>query len=673
SRVATAVPEGTLVAGTRYQWAMRACGAEACSAWSAKQTFTAKAVKDDAAPGTRTVEISGAALSDATAAVGAQACAGAPCAPVQGEELRVGTPDSTAWRTWFKADLSALPAGARITDARLKLHRADCPADAGNCEEPAATLRELADPWGPDQNGQALDGAASEEPYEADDELPTPIGDLNLASLVDGWLYDGENHGLSLQLGDEKTAAPGVVYHSSRATDAAKRPKLVIEYVAPGAPGAPEKVKAVPGDSGLLAGWNAPADPGAVTDALKYTVVVRKGDTEVARTTTEETRAIFPSLANGADHTVTVTATTAHGTSGAATSAAVRPAAVTGKDRYVQAVRDYFAARAGILKGTYTTAEKAAAGSPHGAMFRQLLAAQEPELNRRREAYARHDRHYSSVTATLDDLLVGPGPDSSVVVRGRFLEQTVLSGKDGSEEPEEGELAGRFLFEGGVLRMEANDADVEVTLPTTAAAGAATTIAPAAEETLDELPASEEEAPVTELDADGMPVDGPPADTPALFAAPNHSGTASWAKKNVGIKWDYGTDCANFVSKALNRGGKMKQRKGGRKNLARWFRHNIGSKRLDSYSWAGAANLRQHLKNYRGGKEISRYSVRPGDVIFAFYRSDKQWNHAGVVTGGSGGKVNITQHGSKRHTTLNQWLKQKDITAVSIIRPGRRS
>ncbi|MDG4863524.1 DNRLRE domain-containing protein, partial [Streptomyces sp. T-3] len=55
SRVATAVPEGTLVAGTRYQWAMRACGAEACSAWSAKQTFTAKAVKDDAAPGTRTV------------------------------------------------------------------------------------------------------------------------------------------------------------------------------------------------------------------------------------------------------------------------------------------------------------------------------------------------------------------------------------------------------------------------------------------------------------------------------------------------------------------------------------------------------------------------------------------------------------------------------------------
>lgn len=43
---------------------------------------------------------------------------------------------------------------------------------------------------------------------------------------------------------------------------------------------------------------------------------------------------------------------------------------------------------------------------------------------------------------------------------------------------------------------------------------------------------------------------------------------------------------------------------------------------------AGAANLRQHLKNHRGGREISRYGVRPGHV---------------------------------------------KITAVSIIRPGRRS
>ncbi len=60
-------------------------------------------------------------------------------------------------------------------------------------------------------------------------------------------------------------------------------------------------------------------------------------------------------------------------------------------------------------------------------------------------------------------------------------------------------------------------------------------------------------------------------------------------------------------------------------------------------------------------------------MIFAFYRQDRQWNHADVVTGGKRGNLNITQHGSKNHTTLNQWLKPKKITAVSIIRPGRRT
>ncbi|WP_369212645.1 DNRLRE domain-containing protein [Streptomyces flavofungini] len=698
SRVATVIPEDTLTAGATYRWAMRACGDEACSKWTEKRSFTAKAPKDAPEPATRTVEISGSALSDASAPVGAKDCDGAACAAVKDELLRVGTPDSTAWRAWFKADLSAVPSGARITDARLELHRADCPADADaadaadaadGCEEPAATARDLAEPWSPEQDGQALAAAASDEAFEADDELPAAIGDLNIAPLVDGWLSPDDNHGLSLQLGDEKSAAPGVVYHSSRATDPAKRPKLVIRYIAASAPGAPTSVRAVPGDGGLLVTWNAPADPGAANDpaeasdtaddapgALRYTVVVRKGDTEVARTTTEDTRLVVPDLTNGAEHTVTLTATTKYGTSPAATSPATKPVAVADEAKYTQAVRDYATARAGILKGTYTTAEKAAAASPHGAMFRDLLTEQEPELNRRREGYARHDQHYSSITSKLDDPLTGPGPDGSVVVRGRFTEQSVLTHKDGTEEQEEGELAGRFVFTRGVLHMEADDAGVEVTLPTTADAAKSATVAPLAEDSIEEVTEGEQEAPLVELDADGMlpGESAPTAGSPMLrAAAPKGSGTASWAKRHVGIKWEYGQDCTNFVSKALHHGGKMKQRKGGRKNLSRWFRNNIGWKRLDSYTWAGAANLRQHLKNHRGGREISRYDVRPGDVIFAYYKKDRQWNHAGVVTGGSRGKISITQHGSKNHTTLSQWLKPKKITAVSIIRPGRRS
>ncbi|MEV0254028.1 DNRLRE domain-containing protein [Streptomyces sp. NPDC050732] len=679
SRIATVVPEDTLTAGATYRWAMRACGDAACSPWSGKQTFTARPPKAHPDPATRTVEISGTALSDATAPVGAKDCDGAACAAVQDGLLRVGTPDSTAWRTWFKADLSAVPAGARITDARLKLHRADCPADADapdHCAEPAATARDLAEPWTPEQDGAALAAAASDEAFEADDELSATIGDLNIASLVDGWLATEDNHGLSLQLGDEKNAAPGVVYHSSRAEDPAKRPRLVIDYIAAAAPGAPTSVRAVPGDNGLLATWNAPADPGAATEALKYTVTVRKGDSEVARTTTEDTRLIVPGLANGADHTVEVTATTDFGTSTAAHSPAVRPVTVADQVKYAQAVRDYATARAGILKGTYTTAEKAAAASEHGAMFRDLLSDQEAELNDRREGYSRHGRHYSSVTSKLDDPLTGPGPDGSVVVRGLLTEQSVLTGKDGTEEHEEGRLAGRFVFTRGTLRMEADDAGVEVTLPTTADAAKLATVAPPAEDSIEEVAEGEQEPPPIELDSDGMLPEeaGPPAGSPMLrTAAPKGSGTSSWAKRHVGISWEYKQDCTNFVSKALHHGGKMKQRKGGRRNPSRWFRNNIGWKRVDSYTWAGAANLRQHLKNHRGGREISRYDVRPGDVIFAYYKKDRQWNHAGVVTGGSRGNISITQHGSKNHTTLNQWLKPKKITAVSIIRPGRRS
>ncbi|MDN3293396.1 amidase domain-containing protein [Streptomyces ficellus] len=135
---------------------------------------------------------------------------------------------------------------------------------------------------------------------------------------------------------------------------------------------------------------------------------------------------------------------------------------------------------------------------------------------------------------------------------------------------------------------------------------------------------------------------------------------------------DYKYDCATFASKALHWGGKMQQRKGGRKNPSRWFRNNIGSWRLDSCTWAGAANLRQHLKNYRGGREISRYDAQPGDVIFAYYTSSKAWNHAGIVTAAKGGNINISQHGSRPQTMLNRWFDNKHLSAISIIRPGKR-
>ncbi|MFF8959995.1 DNRLRE domain-containing protein [Streptomyces sp. NPDC014894] len=672
NRVATAIPEGTLTPGVSYQWAMRACTDTACSPWSARRTFTARTPAAEPVPQTGSVTLTGAALQDAAAPVGVQDCGGTPCAAVQDERLLVGTPDGVSWRTWFKADLTAIPAGARITDARLRLHRADC-ADGEVCEEPAATLHDLATAWGPQQSGQELAAATGETAYEADDEMPTPLHELNLGSLADAWRTGQDNHGLSLRFGDEQTPAPGVVYHSSRAADPAKRPRLVVDYIAATAPGTPEDVKAVAADGGLLATWNAPADTGSSDGVLTYTVVAHRGGTEVFRTTTVRNRVTVPGLTNGADHTVTVTATSPYGASPASVSPAVKPQAVADRDVYIQTVRDYAAARAGLLKGTYTTLDQATASSPHGARFRALLAEQTPELNRRREAFARHSRHYSTVTTAFDELLVGPGPNGAVVVRGRITERAVLTHANGSEEPDEGELPGRFVFDQGALRLEADDDAVEATMPKDGTAATAAHLAEPAAESVEEVPPAEEEPPLVELDADGMiPVSAEPVAGPAGRAAPDRDGAASWALRNRDIKWDYKQDCTNFVSKALHHGGKMKIRKGGRKNPSRWFRNNIGPKRLDSYTWAGAANLRDHLKRFRGGAEISTRNARRGDVIFGYYKSSKRWNHVGIISTVGNGTIHITQHGTSTYATLSSWLRNKNLTKVSIIRPSTR-
>ncbi|WP_432114669.1 DNRLRE domain-containing protein [Streptomyces sp. S1] len=684
SRVATAVPAGALDTGRQYRWAMRACGETVCSAWTPQRTFTALAPEPDPKPATRVLEITGAALADATSAVGTEDCAGAPCAALLDGTLRVGTPDGIAWRTWFKPDLTGLPAGARITGARLKLRRADCVTGAEDCAEPAAVLGELTTPWTPADSGQDLAAATDEHAYEDQDGLPHALGDLDLGPLIAGWGSDVPNHGFSLRHGDESAPAPGVVYHSSRAADPADRPSLVVEYVPPTAPGAAEQVKAVAADGGLLATWNRPADPGAATDALSYTVVVTKDGAEVARTTTEDTRAVFSGLTNGADHLVAVTTASPYGTGATARSAAVRPTAVAGGGaRYADAVREYAEARAALLKGTHTSADAAAAAGRYGAVYRDLLRGQEDELNRRREAFKRHSRSYTEITPQFTEVLVGAGPDQSVLVRARYRETSVLTHTNGSTEREESDLVRRFTFIGTaaapVLGQESADADVEMTLSAGADAQTAVMVAPPAPDHVDEGGSAPEDKPLITLDSDGMLPEEPlpPAPPAVLFAAPSGSGTANWAKRNVTTRWEYSQDCTNFVSKALYNGGKMKQRSGGQRDGSKWWQNRVYPRGVpqvtSSWSWAAANNLRNHLKSYRVGREISRYDARPGDILFVYYRSDRTWNHAAVIVSASGGNAEVRQHGGSNINTLANILKKKDVGSVSIIRPGTTS
>ncbi|WYB32471.1 hypothetical protein V6574_26970 [Streptomyces sp. SM1P] len=92
NRVATMIPEGTLVPGRAYRWAMRACDDSACSPWTAKRTFTAKTPVSPPVPQARTTTLSGSALRDATAPVGAADCDGTPARPSRTAPCASGPP-----------------------------------------------------------------------------------------------------------------------------------------------------------------------------------------------------------------------------------------------------------------------------------------------------------------------------------------------------------------------------------------------------------------------------------------------------------------------------------------------------------------------------------------------------------------------------------------------------
>ncbi|NYS21105.1 hypothetical protein HFP43_32135 [Streptomyces sp. SJ1-7] len=84
-----------------------------------------------------------------------------------------------------------------------------------------------------------------------------------------------------------------------------------------------------------------------------------------------------------------------------------------------------------------------------------------------------------------------------------------------------------------------------------------------------------------DLGVDGFPVDEAAGPVPVALraAAVAGSGTAKWATKNIGTKWEYQQDCTNFVSKALYYGGKMKTRSGGRKHDRAWWQQYTCSAR----------------------------------------------------------------------------------------------
>ncbi|MFJ5776272.1 DNRLRE domain-containing protein [Streptomyces sp. NPDC093094] len=685
-RAAARVPEGALRAGTTYLWAMRACTDRGCSAWSYEQEFTATDAADPTAPATTSVTLTGASLEDATVPVGTKVCKDGGCPAATDGRLTLGGGTDTERTAWLKPDLGKVPAGARVTRARLVLTPAEC--GTGTCAQRPVEMYQLREPWATPRTGTGLLDALDDAPFAE----AAPADTQDLAPLVQSWIDERTSDGFVVRLPAADTAQT-VTYHSSRSTDQAKRPQLVITYVAPTAPGAPQDLHVTAGDGGLLATWNPPLDLGSATDGAEYTVVVTKADgSEATRATTRDTHIVVDGLGNGTAHRVTVTARTPYGTGPGTASEALTPVAVPGgAATYREIVQQYADARSAILTGKHPTTAAALAASSRGAAFQDLLGAQAADLAEVRNVLDRRGQRYTEMTTKLSDVLVGVDDNGTVFLRAVLVDSAVLTGgnttdpADPAGEPEEGRREQRFTFSTNsgapILHVEADAPAAEAVLPASAEA------ADGLETTDDSLgPISEVPDEPIALDADGLPVEepAPAVRRPALrvkrsAAQVSGSGTVKWASRNANTRWEYGQDCTNFVSKALYYGGKMKTRSGGRKHDRAWWQqyYLFGRIKNKSYTWAGAENFRRHMINYRGAKYIHAHTAQPGDLVLFKWKKERGYNHVAIVERNRHG-LQLIQHGNTNRTSLAAAIlryrnKPNYIERVIILRPRARS
>lgn len=116
----------------------------------------------------------------------------------------------------------------------------------------------------------------------------------------------------------------------------------------------------------------------------------------------------------------------------------------------------------------------------------------------------------------------------------------------------------------------------------------------------------------------------------------------------------YDEDCTNFVSQVLHAGG-IPQVDGARKSTASWY-YDWGLLARPSYTWSGAHNLYEHLRDYSVNIErvTSTVDLKVGDIISFDTDPDDNTFHIGhtaVITkkeGNTWDKIFLTYHSTDR-------------------------
>ncbi|MFJ6633539.1 amidase domain-containing protein [Streptomyces sp. NPDC091376] len=627
------VPADRLTSGGPFNWSMRACYAGKCSPWTEKAAIAA----GSGAEPTPTAAGTSADLALTKATV----CTGSGCAGETSTALKAGSVSGKDWRTYLKADVSKIPAGARVTNAVLKLQ--------SSATTPDLDLHALNGAWVPTGTGSELDAVTAPEA----NLTATSPWTIDVTGLVTGWT-DGANanHGLVLRKPDSAPSTAGISFTSAT---------LAVEYGAPTRPSPPTAVRALAGDKGALITWGASEDSGYNDTVLSYEVKAVDSSGAVAATrTTSGTDIVITGLINAATYTFRVSASNAYGSSDTVTSEAVQPlSAPMDSATYTQTIGEYLEAGASLTTGTHNSATAALNGRPNAAKYAWLLKAEESWLVDTRDALKADGLTYTSITSALSEALVMTAVDGSVAVRAVVSEQRTLA--DTPSDPETSEATVLYTFSDGdapVLRGRMNAGQYEQHLAKDDDALGSVTYG-----TVEDDSAATVARRTVTLEA-GMP--SPYAGQFTPYANINASGTAKWARDHWNSRHEYGQDCTNFVSKALYHGGGMRMKgvNKDKKSANNWWRlkhaappHSGGGfYYTNSHSWTVADTMRLFLARHSNGAvntETKQKYAKVGDVVFFNWGGRGGWDHAGVVTKMANGKAYVSAHNNNR---LNQRL-----------------
>ncbi|GGQ00393.1 DNRLRE domain-containing protein [Streptosporangium pseudovulgare] len=616
-RVSLQVPDGTLTANRSYSWQMQACVEEVCSAKSSAVGFATAGSAPQDPVGTHTIVLDGSKLAIRTAKTAADGCGSAPCALTDATAVQLGGTGPDRRISLLKPDLTGIPEGAQITSAILALGSADC---GGTCPAGAkisvyAKKTELS---GSPTGAELVSDLISDPEQQTD----LSAAQFDVTGNARQWRRETPEATVFVDPGLVLLADENLPVTTMGAASGQTPISLVVKYLPPTAPGKVTAVRAREGDGGALLAWGKPETPGGDASISGYDIQVLNAAGGVLRTlSAEEDRTIISGLTNGTSYRFQVRARTTYGTGPWQASDSVTPRAVIDSAKFVGAAQQFVEATEGLRDRRYTDVAEAVSGDSQAAAILPILYTNEDSLL----GGGTPGRNTSEIS--LSQTLVSAAADGSVIVRARITGKTTY---DVSGTPLENgwEDQSDFVFavSGSNIRLtrqdgsEASDASTGIDeMEINAWAGG-----------IPDDPA----LPLTELQGNG-------AASKSVALAGNLDAAVSWAVKNVGgpsrAGWEYPNDCANFVSKALARGGRYRQIHDSswswldkRSNASWWESSGVGN---DSWTFTGA---QKNYNHFAGEKRVtmrkSVSEVQKGDLIYFINRKTDLVSHMGIVT-----------------------------------------